>query len=205
MVDDLVSRSPLEYEYITDKSNSGLLGGALREQHSTDITTPVEPIEISALADEKAKRSGNASPYKTFALHIFPTTTYKHRTVIRYSPLHGPWTRDRNAQNTFTYAALKDSIPDALDAEGLRDWESGGQLSDSSDQRTLSEELSKLTKIQDRKAKAVAGRREAAKLASILGTLRTAGLEPGKRSSQTSAEPERRSARPTMIQPREEG
>lgn len=63
--------------------------------------------------------------HKTFILHIFPTQSYKHKTMIRYSPLHGPWPDDK--PSSFVTSALRVIVPKDMAAKGLWDWETGGQ------------------------------------------------------------------------------
>jgi hypothetical protein len=67
---------------------------------------------------------------KAFALHIFPSPDYKHKTNIRNSPLHGPWITEKSVEESFLYTAMTKSVKKGYDAPGLRDWQSAGQSGD---------------------------------------------------------------------------
>lgn len=69
------------------------------------------------------RRPSNAR--NTFLLHIFPTTTYKHKTMIRHSPLHGPWPDEK--PSSFATSALRVVVPKDMAGKAMWNWETGGQ------------------------------------------------------------------------------
>jgi len=85
----------------------------------------LQPSDAAKLpmASHQPERSGNDR--NTFVLHIFPTETYKHKTNIRYSPLHGPWPDEK--PSSFVTSALRVVVPKDMAGRALWDWETGGQ------------------------------------------------------------------------------
>jgi len=65
---------------------------------------------------------------RTFTIKCFPANKdFDHEKTVRQDPLNGPWP-DRGGIETYTSAALRQSIPSGHMAAGLRDWESGRQM-----------------------------------------------------------------------------
>ncbi len=87
MAADLVRRSPLTVEFITDKFDT-----AQQPLAPASFTSPIQPIETSAAAAPATEtRSGARVSHRSFVLGVFPADGYRHKTTIRQSPLHGPW------------------------------------------------------------------------------------------------------------------
>ncbi|CRK11534.1 hypothetical protein BN1723_009405 [Verticillium longisporum] len=119
---ELIRRSPLEYQLATGDSK-----GSVRTFLTTNPST--EPI-LNSAADSQIDTESNIrvegqATQKDFKLHIFPAPDYIHSAAIRASPLHGPWADGR--RETIMSSLLKRSLPADVAADGLSDWESGGQ------------------------------------------------------------------------------
>lgn len=116
----------MKYEFVTSRSDSIQPWGA------PGITSPVEPILASTPSpNNTSKHTTDHLSQKSFEMHIFPSPGYKHKTTIRYAPVHGPWPEeDRKERDSFVYNALRAVVPKGIAAEALCDWETGGQLSD---------------------------------------------------------------------------
>ncbi|CRK26826.1 hypothetical protein BN1708_000634 [Verticillium longisporum] len=119
---ELIRRSPLEYQLATGGSK-----GSVRTFLTTNPST--EPI-LNSAADSQIDTESNIrvegqDTQKDFKLHIFPAPDYIHSAAVRASPLHGPWTDGR--RETIMSSLLKRSLPADVSADGLSDWESGGQ------------------------------------------------------------------------------
>ncbi|KAM0333175.1 hypothetical protein ACHAQA_001835 [Verticillium albo-atrum] len=122
---ELIRRSPLEYHLTTGESH-----GSVRSFLTTNPST--EPIldapADSQIDEEPDLRVEGKNIQKSFTLHIFPANSYIHAAAIRASPLHGTWAEGR--RETIMSSLLKRSLPADVAADGLSDWESGGQNSD---------------------------------------------------------------------------
>ncbi len=147
MAADLVKRSPLTVEYITDKFDTA------HSLASSAITPPIQPIETPNGPDTSYKRDTQYMSQKSFVLNIFPSDGYKHKTFIRQSPLHGPWPKAGLEKETFVYNALREVMPDGPGAEAFCDWQTGGQLSDEARMERSQEESAKLAHINDRRSR----------------------------------------------------
>ncbi|KAH7026021.1 uncharacterized protein B0I36DRAFT_152832 [Microdochium trichocladiopsis] len=94
------------------------------------ITTALNPIP--------AERTGGLAPpssrgsdieQKTFTIHCFPANrNFDHNETVRQDPLNGPWP-DSGGVETYISASLRQTIPSGHMAPGLRDWETGRQMS----------------------------------------------------------------------------
>ncbi|CRK34974.1 hypothetical protein BN1723_014930 [Verticillium longisporum] len=136
---ELIRRSPLEYQLATGDSK-----GSVRTFLTTNPST--EPI-LNSAADSQIDTESNIrvegqDTQKDFKLHIFPAPDYIHSAAVRASPLHGPWTDGR--RETIMSSLLKRSLPADVSADGLSDWESGGQDPDL-DKSRLVEDLQSLS------------------------------------------------------------
>lgn len=124
----LVEKSPIQYEFMADR---------LQTAHPWDdpsVATRVQPVETTGTTDttERSEKTETAQvTHKSFVVSVFPSHDYHHRTMIRNSPLHGPWPRDYPTtagssgaayKNTFVYNALKAVVPESAVSEGLCDW-----------------------------------------------------------------------------------
>jgi len=120
----LVERSPMKFEFITPKSDT------MQPLAPSGITSPIHPIETSTPPDDSRRRDTGPMSQRAFVLSIYRSQEYKHRTLIRQSPLHGPWPKAADDIDTFVYDALKQVVPKGSASEALCDWETGDQLSD---------------------------------------------------------------------------
>ncbi|KAK9426173.1 hypothetical protein SUNI508_12534 [Seiridium unicorne] len=102
-------------------------------------TTITDPVNVQPLNEEsqgESKQAGNTIGRgrlglrsKIFTLHVFPANAaYSHKRTIGLNPLHGPWP-DNEGYDTFVSTALRRSLPPGHMSPGLRDWETGNQLS----------------------------------------------------------------------------
>lgn len=67
---------------------------------------------------------------KIFTIHVFPgNAAYNHKRAIGTNPLHGPWPGN-DGYGTYISSALRKSLPSGYMSTGLRDWETGRQLSE---------------------------------------------------------------------------
>ncbi|KAM0287193.1 hypothetical protein ACHAQH_000507 [Verticillium albo-atrum] len=133
---ELVRRSPLEYQLATGESS-----GSVRTFLTTEPSTqPILNSIIDGQIDDEADvRVGGQNTQKDFKLHIFPAPDYIHSAAIRASPLHGPWAEGR--RETIMSSLLKRSLPADVAADGLSDWESGGQDPDLAKSRLIEDLL----------------------------------------------------------------
>lgn len=121
----MVKRAPLKYEFITKRSDTVQPWGV------PGISLPIEPIETSKPPEHGFNRMTKHLSHKSFEMHIFPSPDYKHKTTIRYAPVHGPWPEEDLAEReTYVYNALQEVVPRGIAADALCDWQSGGQLTD---------------------------------------------------------------------------
>lgn len=149
MAADLVRRSPLTVEFITDKFDT-----AQQPLAPASFTSPIQPIETSAAAAPATEtRSGARVSHRSFVLGVFPADGYRHKTTIRQSPLHGPWPQAGGDKHTFVYNALRDVVPDGPGADALCDWQTGRQLSDEPRMERSQETRGRLAHIRDRLAR----------------------------------------------------
>jgi len=155
MAAKLVDRSPLTIEFVADKKDS------MQPWTSPAITMPIQPIETAKKAAGGPKDLGRVSQ-KSFVLSIYSSgDNYKHKTIVRRAPLHGPWPNSGDEKNTFVYNALKDVVPDGLGTEGLCDWHTGGQLSDdariqrSEEEQAVQEQISHVVARKHRSKRAI--------------------------------------------------
>lgn len=121
---------------LDDPSNksSRATWGALYNIHST-ITSPLNPIPADrtggGLAPPPGSRDANPADtvsQRTFTIRCFPANKdFDHYQMVRQDPLNGPWP-DVGGIETYTSAALRQSVPAGHMAAGLRDWESGRQM-----------------------------------------------------------------------------
>jgi hypothetical protein len=66
---------------------------------------------------------------KVFTIHVFPAnSSYNHKRAVALNPLHGPWPKN-DGYETFISTALRRAVPRGYVSPGLRDWETGRQLS----------------------------------------------------------------------------
>ncbi len=156
MASALIQRSPMQYEFLAETLQAVQPWGQPR------VATLVQPVETTGTASAAAEATGTAkstrtalSPpgvaHRSFILSVFPSHDYHHRTVIRNSPLHGPWPEDdgagedglggsdglqqqssRDYKKTFVYNALKAVVPEGAAADALCDWRRPTRSSSSS-------------------------------------------------------------------------
>lgn len=103
--------------------------GALYNVHST-ITSPVNPIPTEKTGGPPPSSSeGSDTAQKTFTIHCFSTAKdFDHNEGIKQDPLNGPWP-DSGGVETYISALLRQTVPSGHMAPGLRDWETGRQMS----------------------------------------------------------------------------
>jgi hypothetical protein len=99
------------------------------------ITDPIniQPLgrahEAAETQDAMQKRGELGLTSKIFTIHVFPgNVEYNHRRAIGLKMTHGSWPNNHD-QETFMSISLKKTIPPGALAPGLRDWETGNQLS----------------------------------------------------------------------------
>ncbi|KAK1980925.1 hypothetical protein LZ30DRAFT_593812 [Colletotrichum cereale] len=117
-VKELAKISPLQYQLATPRTNGSL---------KTFLTSSASagPFANSTRHDN-AEGAAHTEDRKDFTVYIFPAPTYIHSAAIKASPLHGPWPKSR--RETVMSATLKESLPKDVAADGLSDWETGGQI-----------------------------------------------------------------------------
>ncbi|KAG7288611.1 hypothetical protein NEMBOFW57_004965 [Staphylotrichum longicolle] len=100
MANDLVARSPLQFDCVTEQRAPG------------------------------SKAPSTTVPTTTFLVKITAKSDYKHKPRIAESPLHGRWPTQQSifASGSPMSAALRDAVPRDMAWEGLADWDSCGQL-----------------------------------------------------------------------------
>lgn len=121
-VKELAKMSPLQYQLATPRSN-----GSVKTFLTGSASTG--PLVNSNKHDNDIGDAASEDDKKDFMVHIFPAPTYVHSAAIKASPLHGPWPKSR--RETVQSATLKVSLPKDVTADGLSDWETGGQVSSS--------------------------------------------------------------------------
>ncbi|CAK7232287.1 hypothetical protein SBRCBS47491_008218 [Sporothrix bragantina] len=170
MATALVQRSPLQYELLAETLQAAQPWGQPR----------VAPVVQSVVREGDGKVSSSSSSpgmvHRSFVVSVFPSPEYHHRTMVRNSPLHGPWPRDEGRSSgppgsssamtavaanadgyreTFVHNALKAVVPESASKEALCDWRpraeyksGGGAGSGSSPKRHLA-----AARIQERRAR----------------------------------------------------
>lgn len=134
---ELVNKSPLERTVYTQDSAAATTfsttswGSAVR----TTITDPVivktraQVDEEVAKMDETARTEEIGLKTRSFTISVFPANAaFSHKRIIQLNPLHGPWPPG-DSGDSYISAALRKSIPAGAMQPGLRDWETGRQLS----------------------------------------------------------------------------
>lgn len=103
--------------------------GALYNVHSS-ITTPLNPIPTEKTGGPPPSSSEDSdTAQKTFTIHCFPAAKdFDHNEGIKQDPLNGPWP-DSGGVETYISASLRQTVPSGHMAPGLRDWETGRQMS----------------------------------------------------------------------------
>ncbi|OLN85635.1 hypothetical protein CCHL11_05785 [Colletotrichum chlorophyti] len=149
-VKELVKMSPLQYQLATPRPNGSV-------KAFLTGSTSAGPLVNSAKQhnDANALNAAQEEDKKDFTVHIFPAPTYIHTAAIKASPLHGPWSQPR--RETTMSSTLKASLPKNVAADGLSDWESGGQ-SPASARGQLWEDILLGTKSIDVKKRAIIDR-----------------------------------------------
>ncbi|EFX03556.1 pal1-like protein [Grosmannia clavigera kw1407] len=135
----LINRSPIQYEFLSETFETVQPWGNPR------VATLVQPIETRRIgegevaetaagsADTSNRRQTEHVQHKSFVVSVFPSQDYRHQTMLRLSPLHGPWPKDFSAvlapsltgrgnvayKNTFVYNALRAVVPESAASEGL--------------------------------------------------------------------------------------
>lgn len=107
--DHLISNSPLRFDLVSPPASA--------------------PRDVYALPESSSNTSDS------FILHIFPSTS-QHRLQITKSPLYGPWPEEDPAYGStksFATSTLEKLVPVDIAAQGMADWERGGQLLKASD------------------------------------------------------------------------
>ncbi|OHE94147.1 hypothetical protein CORC01_10604 [Colletotrichum orchidophilum] len=147
-VKELAKMSPLKYQLATPRSNgsvkSFLTGSA--------VTGPFSNLNHH---EESENGAPGTNDKKEFTVHIFPAPTYIHSAAIKAHPLHGPWPSSR--RETTMSTQLRASLPKDVTADGLSDWENGGQ-SKSSARGQLWEDILLGSKSIDVKKRAIIDR-----------------------------------------------
>ncbi|KAK1964531.1 hypothetical protein LY78DRAFT_682426 [Colletotrichum sublineola] len=146
-VKELIKISPLQYRLATPRTN-----GSLKTFLTSSVS--VGPF-VNYARDDNADGAAHTEDTKDFTVHIFPAPTYIHSAAIKASPLHGPWPKSR--RKTVMSETLKDSMPEDVAADGLSDWETGGQVKASA-KGQLWEEILLGTKSIDVKKRAIIDR-----------------------------------------------
>ncbi|EFQ28200.1 hypothetical protein CGRA01v4_11794 [Colletotrichum graminicola] len=146
-VKELVKISPLQYQLATPQTNGSVKTFLTSSASAGPFTNPAKHYD-----DEVAAHTEDR---KDFTVHIFPAPTYIHSAAIKASPLHGPWPKSR--RETVMSATLKESIPKNVAADGLSDWETGGQVK-ASGRGQLWEDILLGTKSNDVRKRAIIDR-----------------------------------------------
>ncbi|KAK1993892.1 hypothetical protein LX36DRAFT_231469 [Colletotrichum falcatum] len=146
-VKELAKISPLQYQVATSRAN----GSLKRFLTSSASAGPF----VSSGSHDDTEGAANTEDRKDFTVYIFPAPIYIHSAAIKASPLHGPWPNSR--RDTVMSATLKQSMPKDVVADGLSDWETGGQVRASA-KGQLWEEILLGTKSVDVKTRAIVDR-----------------------------------------------
>ncbi|KAI1332713.1 hypothetical protein F5Y16DRAFT_123606 [Xylariaceae sp. FL0255] len=114
----------------TSESETSVLPSWLADfQEIGPIATPAESVPMT----EKLRKQSSASDQlglstRSFTLSIFPVNkTYSHIQEVKKNPLHGRW--PGVSHETYMASALGKKVPSDVMFRGLRDWETGNQLS----------------------------------------------------------------------------
>ncbi|XDG04014.1 hypothetical protein ABKA04_003629 [Annulohypoxylon sp. FPYF3050] len=131
--DGLVNDSPITRVVIsqnpsaTNELTTTTSWGAQYDMRGS-ITSPIDPIPPSRVAQTTPTLSELGISYITFTLHMFAANrSYNHREAINKDPLHGPWPPNDGTE-TFMSAALRQRVPAGAMAPALRDWDTANQL-----------------------------------------------------------------------------
>ncbi|KAK2036936.1 hypothetical protein LZ31DRAFT_547204 [Colletotrichum somersetense] len=148
-VKELAKISPLQYQLATARTNGSL---------KTFLTSSASagPFVNHANHDDY-EGAAHTEDRKDFTVHIFPAPNYVHSAAIKASPLHGPWPMPR--RDTVMSATLKESLPKDVAADGLSDWETGGQVKASA-KGQLWEDILLGTKSINRKIRSITDRKQ---------------------------------------------
>lgn len=115
-------------------SSTAAWGAAYRSTITDPINIqPLEESDVqSNVVGNTAERGHLGLKSKLFTIRVFPgNADYNHKRTIGRNQLHGPWPQN-NGYSTFTSNALARSVPRGYMSPGLRDWETGHQLSEES-------------------------------------------------------------------------
>ncbi|KAF6825617.1 hypothetical protein CPLU01_10195 [Colletotrichum plurivorum] len=135
---ELIKLSPLQYQLATPRP-TGSVRGFLTDTTSTDPVISSEPASEAPRRAADPDLAADHADHKEFTLHIFPAETYIHSAANRSSKLHGSWPEAR--RGTTMSHVLKAAMPDDVAAEGLSDWETGGQVAASARGQMLEDVL----------------------------------------------------------------
>ncbi|CAK7265331.1 hypothetical protein SEPCBS57363_001527 [Sporothrix epigloea] len=141
MATALVQRSPLQYELLAENLQAVQPWGQPRVANVVQSVLRKEGEHHTSSASSSSSKSSLS--HRSFVVSVFPSPDYHHRTMIRNSPLHGPWPRDESRpsglpgspsvmtavatnadgyRETFVYNALKAVVPESASSEALCDW-----------------------------------------------------------------------------------
>ncbi|KAH6655441.1 hypothetical protein BKA67DRAFT_534366 [Truncatella angustata] len=106
-------------------------GAAFRTTIADPVNVqPLEEWQGESKTDKPVGGAGLGLNSKIFTIHVFPgNAAYSHKQAISQNPLYGPWPA-RSGYETFVSAALRRTVPGSHMAAGLRDWDTGNQLSE---------------------------------------------------------------------------
>ncbi|KAF3008145.1 hypothetical protein E8E14_002057 [Neopestalotiopsis sp. 37M] len=126
-ITDPVNVQPAE-DWRREGSNPGWLLKKNRETQMDERERTSQSEKITGMGDTTAATSMGLSS-KTFTIRVFPANaSFSHKRAVELNPLHGPWPRN-DGYDTFVSLALKKSVPGSRMSPGLRDWDTGRQLS----------------------------------------------------------------------------
>ncbi|KAI4600682.1 hypothetical protein KJ359_012844 [Pestalotiopsis sp. 9143b] len=138
----LVSESPYQrIVHLQDSAKASLFStAAWGASFRPTITDPVnvQPAEEwregsgPAGSSNSVEHSSLGLTSKTFTIHVFPANpSFSHKRAVELNPLHGPWPR-HDGYDTYVSMALKKAVPGGRMSPGLRDWDTGKQISQGS-------------------------------------------------------------------------
>lgn len=146
----LIYSSPMDVQFVDEPFDGLSQGTSLFSSSQPGVAPQINPIVNPNITSSIDNKYGNKATH--FTVHVFPNEGYRHKTVIRYSPLYGPWPKEDAAKETFVYAALDKVVPKNIMArEAFCDWRTGGQLSDDARNMRNQSQNGKLAYIQERK------------------------------------------------------
>lgn len=153
IVEDLVAKSPFEFKYITESLDAAQARTGVPGINPAGVASHVSTVESTT----STRKMPNQDFIKTFVVHVFPSLDFKHKTTIRYSPLHGPWPKTDKQDQDLVFAALKEVVPEGVAQTGLCDWQTGEQLSDEARMLRARVEESRLEEVhlQDRRQRII--------------------------------------------------